>query len=384
MKKLMAALTLLTMSVAFLVACGGSDQVTKENLAAAMDQVCSDATADFDALGPRGMTNGGIALEVEGTSAVRRQIVDELNEIDADDEAQPLLDEYVAASEEIIANDQKVIAAAKKDDTDAVNAAFGETQAAFDSRDGVAEKIGTEVCGKTVEIAVEPTGTEPPADLDYAKPSNTVDQAAKAFLEAARSGDCDAMNETHHTDATELTQELCGQVTTMVAGAKVAGTEQYGPVGQAEVVTKDGTHLPTYFVADLDGELRYGGDTIHDQGGLRPAPEGNDAEQQAKATVTAIRDDDPEAFNAVLESEDSPFHVEGDSFDEFGSGKFVKSLVGDIRDGDDEPVQLGLNSTWGFYFLPGSEHDWVLAMIHRPGAGGNYVFGGYYPVPKAG
>lgn len=382
MKKFAVLLAVIVAGFSF-AACGGNEPVTPDTLAAAMDDVCTSANADFEAMGTRGLDLPGIASEYEGTAVVRQGVIDGLSGIDADQDAQKLLDSYVAASNKIVEQDKAIAKAAADGDQAAVNAAFGEQNSAFAERDTAAKEIGTKVCGQDVDIRVEPTGTAPPGDLKAVEPTNTVDAIAASYVKNGAAGDCAASNADRHTDAGELSADQCKSVQAALTGGKVAGTESYGPVAQAEIIGDQGMHLATYFVTDLDGNLRYGGDAIHDSGGLRPAPEGNDAEATAKETVTAIRDNDAAAFNATLTSTESPFKVKGDGFETFGSGKFVKDFVGDIRNGDAEPVQLGLNSTYGFYFLPGEKYDWVITMIHTPGIGGKYRFAGYYPVPKA-
>lgn len=385
MKKFAALLAVLVTGFA-IVACGSSEeeQVTPDTLAAAMDEVCTETTPAFEDLGTRGLTNPALALEFEGSAEVRQLVLDGFDEIDANDEAQAQLDEYIAASEKVIDSDKAIAEAASQDDDAAVTKAFQQQTKAFDERDAIAEELGTEVCGQATEIKVVPTETGPPEDLTFAEPTNSVEDAAKEYAEAVESGDCEAINAVRHTDAGELPEENCKIAKQQFKGARIVGTEQYGPAAQAEIVAEDGTHFATYFVEDLeDGKLRYGGDAIHDQGGLRPAPEGNDSQEVANATVAALRDDDVEAFNATLPTKDSGFFVEGDSVDTFSDGDYAKDFLADVRANDEEPVQLGLNSTFGFYFLPGEKYDWVIATIHVPGVGGKYGLSGYYPVPKA-
>lgn len=384
MKKFAVLLAVL-MSAVFVAACGSSTankEVTPDNLAASMDEVCTDTNADFEALGTRGLTMPAIAAEFEGTAEVRQAVIDGLNELNANADAKKELQSYIDASEKVVTQDKAIAKAAADNDQKAMNEAFLAQSNAFEEREKVAKEIGTEVCGQAADIKVEPTGTAPPEDLNAVEPKNTVEDAADNYIKAAESGDCGQINSNRHTDAGDLDQPSCKSVQKSLVNAKVAGTESYGPVGQAEIVGSDGTHFPTYYVTDLDGNLRYGGDAINDQGGLRPAPEGNDAETTAEATVNAIRDNDAAAFNATLPFEDSPFWIKGDTVDSFGSGDFNADFIKDVKDGDAEPVQLGLNSTWGFYFLEGSKYDWVLVMVHNPGIGGKYRFAGYYPVPK--
>ena len=349
-----------------------------------MDEVCTGTNSDFDDLGTRGLTNPALVLEFEGMAEVRQSVVDGMNDLNVNAEAQADLDAYIAASEELITQDKAIAEAAAADDTEAVNAAFTAQESAFADRDEAAKKIGTEVCGQTAEIKVEETGTAPPEDLDYAEPKNTVEEAADAWIKAGAANSCVGLNRNRHTDAGELEINQCEAASAVLKGATVAGTESYGPVGQAEIVSKDGIHYPSFFINDLDSVLRFAGDAIHDGGGMRPAPEGNDAEATAEAVVAAIRDNDGAAFNETLPEKSSQFQVEGDTFDTFGDGEFIAGFIKDIRDTDVEPVQIGLNSAFGFYYVEGSEYDWVMTLIHNPGTGANYRFSGYYPVPKAG
>ncbi len=385
MKKPAALLAVILSAFAF-AACGSSNsnpEVTPDNLAASMDKVCTDAEQDFEAMGTRGLTNPQLVKEFEGVAVVRQAVVDGFNELNLNEEAKAEIQPYVAASEEIITADKAIAKAASEDDTKALNAAFAEQGKAFAKRDQAAKEIGTEVCGTQVETEVEPSGTEPPEDLAYPEPTNTVEEAADGYLATMKQGDCAGINSNRHSDAGELDPQACQQVSSSLAKATVAGTESYGPVGQAEIVA-GGVNYPTFFVEDMDNVLRYGGDAINDNGGLRPAPEGNDSQETVDATFAAIRDNDAAAFNDSLSDESSAFQLkEGADVDTFSDGTYAKSFLADVRAGDAEPVQLGLNSTFGFYFYEGSENDWVLTTVHVPGIGGDYGFSGYWPVPKA-
>lgn len=384
MKKL-AVLLVLLMSAFVVVACGSSNsqkEVTPENLASSMDQVCSDAEADFDSLGTRGLTNPQLVLEFEGTSEVRQAVIDGLNELNLNDEAKTEIQPYIDASEKVVASDKAVIKAASEDDTAAVTKAFKQQTAAFAERDEAAKDLGTKVCGQQLKTEVEPTGTEPPADLAYAEPKNTIEEAADGYVAAIKAGDCAKINENRHSDAGEMDDATCKQVSGGFQNATVQGTESYGPVGQAEVVAA-GTNYPTFFVEDQDHVLRYGGDAVNDNGGLRPAPEGNDSQDTVDAAFAAIRDNDGAAFNQTLPDESSGFWLKDDGeFDSFSDSKYNKPFVKDVREGDGDPVQLGLNSTFGFYYYEGTDNDWVVTTVHIPGLGGHYRFSGYWPVPK--
>jgi len=383
--KRLAVLLALLASAFVVVACGSSSsnkEVTADNLASAMDEVCTDAEASFEAMGTRGLSNPQLALEFEGTAEVRQSVIDGFNELNLNDEAKQQIQSYIDASEEVVAQDRAIAKAAAADDNKALNQAFAAQKKAFDARDQAAKELGTEVCGKPVKTEVEPSGTAPPEDLAYSEPKNTVEEAANSYLKAFRSGDCAAINANRHSDAGGLDEAACGQATATLAKGKVTGTESYGPVGQAEIVSA-GTNFPTFFVEDMDGVLRYAGDAVNDNGGLRPAPEGNDSQETVNAAFAAIRASDGAAFNDTLPDESSGFRLKDDgSFDSFSDGKYNKSFIKDVRDTDGDPVQLGLNSSFGFYYYGGSSNDWVVTTIHIPGIGGHYGFSGYWPVPK--
>jgi len=382
--KKLAVLFVVLVSAFAVTACGSSKNpvVTPDTLAAAMDGVCTDAQVDFESLGTRGTTNAQLALEFEGTQEVRQAVVDGLNELNLDDQAKKAIQPYIEASEKVVASDKAIAKAAAADDDAAVQQAFKQQNAAFNERDKAAKELGTKVCGQRVETEVVPTGTAPPADLDYAEPTNTIEEAADGYIKAFKDKDCAKVNENRHTDAGELTDQICNQVAVAFKNATVKGTEQYGPVGQAEIVA-GGVNYPTFFVEDFDNILKYAGDTVNDQGGLRPAPEGNDAQESVDATFAAIRDNDAAAFDETLPDEDSGFNIKKDGeFDTFSDGKYNAPFVKDVRAGDENPIQLGLNSTWGFYYYPGSKNDWVVTAVHIPGLGGHYRFSGYWPVPK--
>lgn len=382
LKKLAAILVLLMSALAF-AACGGEKELTPDTLAAAMDEVCAATNAEFDALGTRGTTTAGLVAEFQGRAEVRQGQVDGLRELNVSEEARAGLDEYVGLTEKMVAQDGKIAEVATEDDNDALDEAFKEHDALGAQRDQAVEELGLEVCGAPAEMEVEETGTAPPEDLEYAEPDGTIEEAVQAYLANWQDGDCSVIVEDHHTDSGDPSGGSCEQAVPLMKGARAEGSEQYGPVGQAEIVREDGTHIPTTFVQDLDGELRWAGDAVHDAGGMRKAPEDNDSQESIDATVAAIRDNDGKAFNELLPDQEGGFVIEGGGrFDTFSDGEYNAAFVADVRASDRDPVQLGLNSAFGYYLLPGEKHDWVLGTIHAPGTGSEYRFQSYLPIPK--
>jgi hypothetical protein len=387
LKKLLLVLAVLFSAGAILAACGGDGddaKVTADNLATVADEACAENNRAFDELGVRGLTNPGIAAEFEGTAQVRRQFVTSFEEIDVDESVPAEWDEYVELTADIAESDEAIAAAAEKNDDAAVADAFEAQSALYDKREELAGQLGFEVCGRTPEVTIEETGTGPAGDLAFTEPENTIEEAAGEYLEAGVKGDCEAFNAERHTDAGTVDEQACELTAESLKGGEVAGTEQYGPVGVAEIVGADDVHYATYFVTDLDGDLKYAGDVINDSGGLRPATDGNDADETADAAIDALRDGDAEAFNAAIsDPANSIFRQEKDGFDRIGEDEYGAPFVEDVRAGDAAPEPLGINATYAFYLVPGSEHDWVISLVHTPGLGNEYRFTGFFPVPAA-
>lgn len=385
MKRIITISALLLSAGAIFTACGGDsgdDPVTADNLVAVADDVCTENNRGFEELGVRGLTNPGIADEFEGTAKVRRQFVSAFEGIEIDDSVPAEWDEYIALTKKLAASDEAVAAAAEKNDDAAVGKAFEAQTALYEDRDKLAEKLGFEVCGRSPEIEVVESGTGPADDLVFAEPENTVEEAADTYLKAGISGDCEAFNAERHTDAGKLEPAQCEAAAQSLKGGEVIATEQYGPVGVAEIVGAEDVHYATYFATDLDGQLRYAGDVINDGGGLRPATEGDDADANAAAAITALRDGDAMGFNEVLlDPENSSLKAEKDGFSKIGEGDFGKQFITEIRKTGAESELLGKNASYAFYLVEGDEYDWVINLVHAPGAGNHYRMSGYFPIP---
>ncbi|MGK2932460.1 MAG: hypothetical protein ACSLFD_06790 [Solirubrobacterales bacterium] len=389
MKKLLTAVALLMTFAAVLTACGGSEDdgpLDQEALAAQADAICSETNLLYDDLGIRGISNTGVVAEMTGTTEIADGQLADLEELEVEADLQKDWDAYLSAVTEAVETDRQIVADAKADDTDAVNAGFEKLGGPiYEERQKIAKELGLEVCSNPdVPIETELTSTGPADDVTYAEPKNTVADAADAWVAATKSGNCDDINALFHVDAGEWDEATCKATSKNFADAEVVESEQYGPVGTAEIVASD-THYPTMFVEDLDGDLKTTVSVVHDSAGLRPAPEDNDADETAAAAVTALADGDAEVLTATVfePDEEGSFKETEDGFTSIGSGKFGPAFVKDVQDERPEPQPLGINATWAFYLVEGSENDWVINLVHNPGAGGNYKFAGYWPVPKA-
>lgn len=368
------------------VACGSDGPLDRQGLIAAADAACTESNLAFEDSGPRGNTNDGIASEI--TAAVR--IYDErlaaLEDLQVEQSLVPAWKRYLAGDRAKEKAYRGVVKAARADDDDGVTAGFDEASKVGEARDRAARELGFEVCGKYPKIKTEKTGTGPAEDLVFVAPANDMDAAVREFTQVASTGDCVAINEALHTDATPYSDEVCSYAPFYSKGSKVLATETYGPAGVVETLSEDGTPLTRVFVVDIRGDrkLRYVTDLIHDSGGLRPAPDDNDANDVARKTVAAIRDGDAAALNRLIDYPDSDgsFRVLFDDFTTFGAGDFGKGLVSSIRSGDAEPQLLGINAAFALYFLEGDEYDYVLTFNAYAGDGSKYGFSGFYPIPK--
>lgn len=383
MRKLtLAALLCLALTATLAAGCGGGDDgpLEAEELAQEADDVCTEANDRFAVGGVRGIGNEALADEFEFTSEVVADRQEQLEALEPADDAAKAYETFLAASEDILAGDRAIAKAAAEDDTKGVNDGFAKLDEASRTRERAAEELGMEVCGQIEEPRVEETGTGPADDLAYPEPENTVAEAAEAFLAAAESDDCKRINAEEHSDNGTLSPQICAAIADTVSGAEILLSEQYGPAGAAEIVTKEDQPITLYFAVDRDGMLRHGGDVTHDSGGLRPANDDNDADAKAEAVVEAIRENDPEAFEEASGT-DSTFELKGDGL--AGSSPSGKALVADIR-ADDEaaPEPLGINQAFAFYLLEANGNHYVLGLTHNSGAGGDYGFNSYFPIPS--
>lgn len=375
-----------TLAVAATVAvgCGGGGALNQQELVSAADEICSENLAAYETLGVRGFTNAGIAAEMAGTARVAEEGLDSLEDLEVESSVPAAWNTYLTAVRQMAATDRRIVRAAKAEDDAGVSAGFAKLDRLFAERRKAAEALGLKSCGRPAEIELEKTGTGPAEELVTVEPSDDVDAAAEAWIAAIKSGSCGAINGMIHTDGGAYTAEQCATATDGYRNAKVVASEQYGPVGMAEIVA-DGVHWPTLFVVDIrdDRRMRKVVDTINDSGGLRPAAEGNDADEIAKATVEAIREGDAEAFNRAADDPNGngSFIVE-EGFTTIGAGPYSKGFVESIRSGDAEPELLGINATFAVYQIDGEQYDYALVLVHTPGDGNSYRVTGLYPMPR--
>lgn len=370
------------------IGCGGDDDgdegpLSKAELASEADAICTEASEQL-ALAPVQGPPSSRALEF----AYSLPIADERNKALAALEPQPALKKdwqrFVDVNKKVTGALREALPAARKDDQETVDAILAKQGEAVDEREKLAKEFELEVCAQDPEPQIEQTGTGPPEDLEFPEPTNTLEQITDQFLSAANSGDCEAINEAVHSDNGTLPPPICKQIADSVKGAKVLGSEQYGPAGYVEFESADGRLVGEQFVRDIDGKLREGGAVFLEYSGLRPASEENDADETAQKLVTAIRENDPKAFadatSVVTEGGLAPKGKFTSFGGETGSGT-SDELVADVRaDPSAEPVQLGINQGGAFYLLQADGSNWVLTFIHEPGSETAYRFTGWFPI----
>lgn len=367
--------------------CGGGDDGPLDSAALVeqADSICDDANTAFNRGGNRGLTNASIVAEMEYTNQVVGNRQAEFEALEVSEDLQADWGAFVKASGEQEAANAEVIAAARKDDTEGVGAAFAKSDKVGAERTKAAEKLGFKVCGQVPVYETEPTGTGPAADLLYAKPKNTIEEAADAYIKAVGSGDCAAQTTVEHSDNGEVSRDVCAAVTRSFKGAGVIGTEQYGPAGVAEIKSRSGGVFTLQFVQDTDGLLKHGGDLINDGVGMRPANEDNDADATAAAVVDGLRSGSADQFNATLyDGGQSAFFVKENGFKTIGTGPTGSQLVADVRAGGSAMAEpLGINQAYAFYLLDANGRSYVLSLAHYPGDGSKYLFASYFPIPTA-
>ncbi len=328
------------------------DPLKEETLAAGMDRVCVESNRAFEAFGAKGQEDAEIAIEHRDTAKVLRKLADRLEEPEVTRDAESQMEAFVGATRKVAGLDERIAEAAAKGEWQAMRAAQRERDAAQAWREGVAVSIGTSFCAERNMPEVQLTGTGPSEEIVFAEPANTVEQAARPLVRAWK-------------------------------GAKLAGTEQYGPIGQAEIVGPNDTRHPTYFVPSRSGRLNPFGRAIHEYGGLRPAPADNDADKAVNDVLASIRAGDARAFNATLADPHGPLRARKDGFAGIGPGNEPSEMVTLLRETGVVAQPLGRNVTWAFYLVPGTEMDTVLVLAHQPGAAPHYRLDAVYSVPGA-
>lgn len=369
------ALLILLLAGFILSACGSSTEVNRETLADAMDTVCSNGNVGFRSLGIRAPTLDAIADEFHGTAATRQAILDHLKDIDADPGAEPLLYRYIVASEVIVAQDRAIADAAEAGNPQLMNEILDAQRVTLDGRQAAASELGNKVCGQKPEVRIVPSTEGPAGDVRVIGPEAGNVVLAR-YLDDGLRPRCDLVDLARPSTG-RLSSRQCRKARRELRAGRIRRTETYGPIAQANLVGRDRVGFDTYFVVGLDGRFHYGGHTVFDAGA---DPEENDCGSTAGAVVDSIRSDRAAAFNRTLTGSDSPLRIGSGPVERFRGGPFTDDFVADVRGGDSDPIELAINGSYGFFYLPGERYDWVMAMQRMAGVGGRYRFTDFYPI----
>jgi len=381
MKKILLA----TLAGAMLLAaCGTNDDpLERADLVKQADVICADAGEQFAALGPNGVAPPGIAADYAAANRVQSARLEKLADLEPADDVKGTWNSFVAAETALVKANRAIVPAARSGDRAQLDTATAQANAAFAKRAPGVKKMGLKVCGNPPKIEVEPTGTTAPASAP--KPASDTAKAVGArWVSAINAADCAALNRINHSDNDPFPPAACKQITTNLKGVTVKGVQDAGPIALVELEAPKFGAITAYFVLDEDGTFHYAGDKGTVYGGLRPAPEGGDAEEKAAAVVSAIRANDPKALNATLSVEDTPADGirQKDKFDSIGSATSSgKAFVAAIRaDPDAKPVLLHSNALQSVFLLELDGKPWLLNMNREPGGGAAYAFGGWFPI----
>ena len=226
------------------------------------------------------------------------------------------------------------------------------------------------------------------AAADAPQPSNTIDEAAQTYIDALKSGDCQAIADANHSQNYAEPAEDCSETAELEKDTEVLATVQFGPVGAAVVGTSDSTGYLQFMLDPVTGDLAYTSTIYASDNGLEPPNEGIDADETVAAAVDAIRADDPDALNATL-SDDQPeggtsFLQKGSTIETLGTDpEFADRIVADIKaDAEAEPVLLGVDQVEAYYLLDTEATDYVLIARHDAGSETHYAFTAYWAISE--
>lgn len=401
--KTLGAVAMTVCAITFLAACGSSDDggdqptaVTATALQApdqptgapldraalidAADNNCDYLDKTLARFGPSGKTVPGIAEQWTGVVPSLQEVQDFQSALEPDGAVAEVWADYLEASQAYIDAGSDLGSVTDEAEFATASAALSK---ALQATYAPADKLGLKVCTHTPEPTVEKTEMENPASFDLPEPTNTVEEAAAEFIKAVESKDCSKMNGLANSDNTELAAENCDYLFNAYSGTEVVGTQSFGPVAVAEFSSateaKNGTMK---FIIDTDGALRFAGESVILGGGINPPSEGFDSQETMDAALTAIRDQDGQAFLDIQGPDSSVTEVD-DPFVAVGSGKGAEIVATDIRDNPDvEAVMIGANQVDGFYIFDTDGNDYLFENAHNPGSETSYGNFGYWLLPS--
>ena len=326
----------------------------------------------------------GLAAEFGRRVEINGSFQEDLESLEPTDALADDYDAFVQASADYNDNEDAVLDAAAAGDADEANALLsGDATTAYGEAADALGACGNESGDLTADVA-EATD----AAADAPQPSNTIDEAAQAYIDALKSGDCQAIADANHSQNYAEPAEDCSETAELEKDTEVLATVQFGPVGAAVVGTSDSNGYLQFMLDPVTGDLAYTSTIYAADNGLEPPNEGIDADETVAAAVDAIRADDPDALNATL-SDDQPeggtsFLQKGSTIETLGTDpEFADRIVADIKaDAEAEPVLLGVDQVEAYYLLDTEETDYVLIARHDAGSETHYAFTAYWAISE--
>jgi hypothetical protein len=354
----------------------------KAALAEAADVNCGYSDAMSARLGPRGKTLAGVRAESAGTLPVFEEVQALQAALDPAGPVVPDWQQYLDASQGVIDGGQAVVDA---DGEAEAQKAFLALDQARQETYPFADALGLKVCTYAAEATVEETEMNDPATFELAEPSDTPEQAANALMAAIDSGDCEQINAQRHSDVGELSADTCQYLINGYSGLDVVGSQSYGPAALVQFASKEDASRQgtTQFVIDSDGKLKYVNESVIAGGGIHPPNEGFDAQETMDQVLTAIRDEDEEAFAETLGPDGAYFEAE-DPLAEFSSEPSGEIVTEAIRENPDvEAVMIGASQALAYFIFDTDDQDFLLEIGHSPGSETEYRNPGYWALPPA-
>jgi hypothetical protein len=354
----------------------------KAALGEAADVNCGYSDELSARLGPRGKTLAGVQAESAGTLPVLEEVQALQAALQPAGSVTSDWDEYLKASQGVIDGAKEVVDAEGEAEG---QKAFAALDQARQKTYPAADALGLKVCTFAAEVTVEQSEMNDPATLDLAEPSNTPEQAAEALMTAINSGDCGEIDAQRHSDIDGLSPETCQYLIDGYSGLEVVGSQSYGPAALVQFASEQDASRQgtTQFVIDTDRKLKYVNESVILGGGIQPPSEGFDAQATMDQNLTAIRDEDEEAFRETL-GPDGAYTESGEPLTEFStesSGRVFTEAVREYADVD--AVMIGASQALAYFVFDTEDQDFLLEVGHSPGSETEYRNPGYWALPQA-
>jgi hypothetical protein len=369
--------------VAVLVAaCGGSEKLSKQELAKKADGICREQRVQsVRQLGPGPNFPSAVAVYDAGFLRIAEPIEKRLRDLEPPDAEAKTWKAYLAARDVSTELTRSELRAAKRGDQRKLQAIGGARQKSAQKRSALAGKLGLKVCSAQAAVenllgAPEPAGP-PPQSTQYVKPKDTLDDALAAFSKVKTCGQLRALQ---NSDDPPVPAADCKNLIPALAGFKPTAKEELGPVGVADFVARSGQGTVLFVEDAKDGRLKFA-TVIANEGGAVHKPTNDNAARNMNAALVALRTGDAAKFRRVTSENTSLYakppaeavKLEGPT----GSGpRFIKDLKADPGA---KPQPLGVDQTFGFFAVKANGNDYVLVALKGPTG---YKFEGFYPQPS--